>query len=167
MRSRPNPRLTLALCAALVPFALLAQERSAQPIPAELSQLFPVGREFRGVSIPSYTETTLKSVMKADLIVRIDETYLDLTNLRIYFYNAQVEAETTVFMERALYHLEKGELISQTPARIEQPRFTMTGNTMIFDTETQIARIIGEVRVEVPDAKAIAPAMPFGLPGRQ
>jgi len=137
------------------------------PLSAELTSLFPVGREFRGVSIPSYTETSLKSVLKADLITRIDETHLELTNLVIHLYNGSAEAETTIRMDLALYHIALGDLVSQTPAKIEQARFTMTGDTMIFNTETQISRLVGDVRVVVPDAKQMAPAMPFGLPGSQ
>ncbi|MEM9018468.1 MAG: LPS export ABC transporter periplasmic protein LptC, partial [Verrucomicrobiota bacterium] len=58
-----------------------------------------------------------------------------------------------------------GELTSKTPARIEQPKFVMTGDKMIFDTRTQVSRLIGNVRVVVPDASGFAAGAGFSLPG--
>ncbi|MEM7603590.1 MAG: hypothetical protein AAF357_19530, partial [Verrucomicrobiota bacterium] len=99
-------------------------------LPAELTKLFPIGREFKGVSIPSYDETRLKSVMHADTIIRVDDKFLDLTNLVIQVYNGAGEPETTISMDEAAYDLTIGVLTSKTPSEIKQPRFTMTGDKM-------------------------------------
>lgn len=134
-------------------------------LPSEITSLFPIGREFKGVALPSYEDERLKSVMNADSIVRIDEQYLDLENLIITIYNAADEPETTIQMDEALYDLVIGELTSKTPARIEQPRFTMTGEKMVFDTRSQVSRLVGNVRVIVPDAGDLAPDFGFPVPG--
>ncbi|MAS93672.1 MAG: hypothetical protein CMO55_10815 [Verrucomicrobiales bacterium] len=130
--------------------------------PPELTSMFPIGREFKGVAIPSYTEDVLKSVMNADSVTRINEQFLDLVNLRILIYNSEGEPETTIFMELAAYDLLAGELRSKTPSRIEQPRFTMTGDQLIFETQSQRTRLIGNVHVVIPDASEFTPLM--GLP---
>ncbi len=132
-------------------------------LPAELTANFPIGREFLGVSIPSYTNDTLKSVMTADSVVRVDEQYLDLVNLVVLVYNAKGEPETTISMDEASYDLVIGELASKTPSRIEQPRFVMTGDKMTFQSGSQIARLIGNVKLVVSDIEDLAPA--FGGPG--
>lgn len=141
----------------------LAGEVVKGALPAELTSSFPIGREFRGVSIPSYTNDALKSVMTADSVVRVDEQYLDLVNLIVHVYNAEGEPETTISMDEASYDLVIGELASKTPSRIEQPRFTMTGDKMTFESGSQFARMIGNVKLVVPDVGEIAPG--FGMPG--
>ncbi len=140
----------------------LAEEAVKGALPAELTASFPIGRVFKGVAIPSYTDDALKSVMTADSVIRVDEQYLDLVNLVVHVYNSQGEPETTISMDEASYDLVIGELASKTPSRIEQPRFTMTGDKMTFQADTQIARLIGNVKVIVPDAGDLAPG--FGVP---
>ncbi|MDF1825582.1 MAG: LPS export ABC transporter periplasmic protein LptC [Verrucomicrobiales bacterium] len=134
-----------------------------QALPAQLTALFPIGRPFKGVAIPSYDGTRLKSVMNADSIVRIDDQFLDLVNLVIQVYNGAGEPETTISMDEAAYDLTIGLLTSKTPAKIEQPRFTMTGDQMLFDSNTQVSELEGNVRVVVPNAGKMLPQ--FGLPG--
>lgn len=140
-----------------------AEEAVQRALPEELTKHFPIGREFKGVSIPSYEGDRLKSVMNADTVVRVDDQFLDLVNLVVHVYNGQGEPETTISMDEAAYDLIAGELASKTPSKIEQPRFTMTGEKMIYQTESQVARLVGNVRVIVPDASNMAPD--FGFPG--
>ena len=132
-------------------------------LPPELTERMPIGREFKGVAIPSYTGDKLKSVMTADTVVRVDERYLDLFNLIVKVYNSEGEADTTISMDEAAYDLVAGELTSKTPSKIQQPRFTMTGDKMIFLTDSRVARMVGNVRLLVPDAGKLAPDL--GLPG--
>jgi len=141
----------------------LAEEAVKGALPDELTANFPIGRVFKGVAIPSYTDDALKSVMTADSVIRVDEQYLDLVNLIVHVYNNAGEPETTISMDEASYDLVIGELASKTPSRIEQPRFTMTGDKMTFQADTQIARLIGNVKVVVPDVGELAPG--FGVPG--
>jgi lipopolysaccharide export system protein LptC len=84
-------------------------------------------------------------------------------NLVVHVYNSEGKPETTITMEEAAYDLVVGELASKTPSKIEQPRFTMTGDKMIYQTESQVARMVGNVVVIVPDAEGMAPD--FGFPG--
>jgi hypothetical protein len=141
----------------------LAEKAVKGAMPAELTENFPIGRTFKGVAIPSYTDDALKSVMTADSVVRVDEQYLDLVNLIVHVYNGKGEPETTISMDKASYDLVIGELASKTPSRIEQPRFTMTGDKMTFQSGSQIARLIGNVKLVVPDVGDLAPG--FGVPG--
>ena len=136
-------------------------------LPDELTTIFPVGRTFSGVAIPSYEEEKLQSVMRAATITRINERYIDLTELVITIYSGGEESQTTIFMEEAAYDLALGTLRSKTPARIEQEQFTMTGETMTFDTRAQVSRLVGNVKVIIPDASALAPTMGFPIPTTQ
>lgn len=133
-------------------------------LPEEMATIFPVGRTFTGVAIPSYEGDRLQSVMRARTITRVDERHLDLADLVITLLSGGEDGETTVFMEEAVYDLALGILTSKTPARIEQKQFTMTGETMTFDTRAQASRLVGTVKVIIPDASALAPTMGFPVP---
>ncbi|MBP6603945.1 MAG: LPS export ABC transporter periplasmic protein LptC [Verrucomicrobiales bacterium] len=135
----------------------------ATALPSGLTENFPIGRMFHGVMIPSYTDDVLKSVMRADSVVRVDETYLDLVNLTVQVYNAKGKPETTISMAEASYDLTLGELASKTPSRIEQPRFSMTGQKLIYQSASRIATMKGKVRLVVPDVGGLASGI--GLPG--
>ncbi|MDA8632654.1 LPS export ABC transporter periplasmic protein LptC [Verrucomicrobiales bacterium] len=140
-----------------------ARQAMGSALPAEITSAFPIGREFVDVSIPSYEEDTLKSVMTANSITRINDQYLELINLVISVYNAEGEVDTTIHMDEAAYDLTTQTLQSKTPARIEQPRFTMSGDTLTFDTKSQFSRLEGNVVVIIPDVGNAFPVlgMPF------
>ncbi|MEC5129347.1 LPS export ABC transporter periplasmic protein LptC [Verrucomicrobiales bacterium BCK34] len=134
-------------------------------LPPELTKLFPIGRVFKGVAIPSYTDDRLKSVMRAVTVVRVDEQYLDLTNLVISIYNDEGEPETYISMDEAVFDLVTQQLVSKTPSKIEQEKFTMTGDKMTFETQTRLSRMEGNVRVIIPDAKDFTSQMGLAVPG--
>ena len=122
-------------------------------IPREMTSLFPVGRVFTGVKIPSYEDDKLQSVLEADTITRINRTFLKLTDLVVKIYNAQGNLESTIRMKEARYHLLTRELESTTPARVEHEKFVMTGDKMTFDTVREVSTMKGNVRVVIPNAK--------------
>jgi len=134
-------------------------------LPPELTKLFPIGRVFKGVAIPSYTEDRLKSVMRAVTVVRVDEQFLNLTELVISVYNAEGEPETYISMAEATFDLVSQQLISKTPAKIEQEKFTMTGDEMIFEAQTKTSRMKGNVRVVIPDSKDFTSQMGIPISG--
>lgn len=142
-----------------------AEEGVRRALSSELTDYMPVGRAFEGVAIPSYSGEKLKSVMTADTVTRVDDRVLDLVNLVVKVYDEAGEHEATIAMDEAAYDLVADELTSKTPSSIEQTRFTMTGDTMIFQNQTQVARLVGNVRLVVPDASRFAPE--FGLPGEK
>lgn len=167
---RPGPFRSLFAAAIL----LLSVAAANEPVPAslmksmlppELTKLFPIGRVFKGVAIPSYTDDRLKSVMRAVTVVRVDEQFLDLTDLVISIYNDEGEPETYISMDEALFDLVSQQLISKTPAKIAQEKFTMTGDKMTFETQSRVSRMEGNVRVIIPDAKDFTSQMGIAVPG--
>ncbi len=167
---RPGPFRSLFAAGIL----LLSVAAANEPVPAslmksmlppELTKLFPIGRVFKGVAIPSYTDDRLKSVMRAVTVVRVDEQFLDLTDLVISIYNDEGEPETYISMDEALFDLVSQQLISKTPAKIAQEKFTMTGDKMTFETQSRVSRMEGNVRVIIPDAKDFTSQMGIAVPG--
>jgi Lipopolysaccharide-assembly, LptC-related len=122
-------------------------------IPPEMTDFFPVGRTFKGVKIPSYTDHVLKSVLEAETITRIDEAYLDITNLTIKSFNPAGEVDSTVKMDKAQYDLKSRQLTSKTEATVKHEKFVMTGDQMGYDTERDVSTMKGRVKVVVPNAR--------------
>ena len=135
-------------------FTGIALNSKAAPgvIPKDVAALFPMGRVFTGVKIPSYSDDNLKSVLEADTITRLNRAFLNLTNVVIKVYDNDGEVESTVKMKEARYDLARQELKSTTPARIDHEKFIMTGDQIGFDTKNDITRLRGNVRVVVPKA---------------
>jgi|GEM_PF-3255592 len=129
-----------------------AQTTMKKALPPEMAELFPVGRVFKGVAIPTYNEDALESVLNSAIVRRKSEDYLDFTNLVIHFYNSAGEAETAIQMDKAVYHLGDGLLTSQTPAHIEQDRFSLRGGQLLFETDTHLARLKDGVHMNIFDA---------------
>ncbi len=136
----------------------LAAKRMKQALPPQLKEMFPVGRVFKGVVVPSYKGDAVESVMTATTVKRINQRFLLLTDLVIDFYSNGAK-DTSIEMDRARYDLITGILASQTPANIEQEQFTMTGNQLVFETETRKSRVVGNVRVLIPDSGGLAGRM--------
>ncbi len=125
-----------------------AQTVMQKALPPELAQLFPIGRIFKGVVIPSYgDDSAIESVMNSAIVTRVSKDYIDFTDLVIFFYNSGEEPETSIQMDQAQYNLESGILTSRTPAKIEQKQFTMRGDKMTFEAESRLAELIGNVRM--------------------
>jgi len=122
-------------------------------IPPEMTQFFPVGRTFTGVKIPSYSDNVLKSVLEAETVTRIDETYLDITNLTIKSFSAAGKVDSTVKMDKAQYNLTSREMVSKTEAIVNHEKFVMTGDQMGYDTERDVSTMKGRVKVVVHNAK--------------
>lgn len=134
-------------------------------IPTEMATLFPIGRTFTGVKIPSYTDDVLKTILEAETITRVNRTYLDLTNLVIKVYNPDGEIESTVMMDEAQYHLTTGQLLSKTPAKVNHEKFVMTGDEMGYDTSRGVSTLTGNVRVVIPKAREFTGNFGMDAPG--
>lgn len=127
----------------LDPEAQLAAERAAR-----MNQLVPIGRVFRGVKIPNYSGDTLGSVVNADFMRRADDEHLEMEMLEIVNYNKGVP-DSRILTDRAIYDIEAKTLRSTTPAKIVQEQFEMTGDRMIFDSNTRIGHMSGRVKTRI------------------
>ncbi len=116
-----------------------------------LAALFPIGRVFEGVKIPSYSGDTLSSVVHADFMRRADDEHLEMEMLEIVIYTAG-EPDSRILTDRAIYDMDSGTLRSTTPARIMQKQFEMRGDRMLFDSETRIGHLSGNVKTRIHQA---------------
>ena len=121
------------------------EEQVASGAPPALGNLFPVGREFRGVKIPSYSGDILNSVVLAQTMVRVDDEHLEMRDLEItLFGRTSEEKDTVITTDVGVYDLKSETLTSRSKAFIERDgEFTMEGDRMIFNGRTQEGRLVG------------------------
>jgi len=126
-----------------------------------IGKILPKGRILRGVKLPSYSGDRLSSLMTAITMKRLDETHLDMEELRIIMYAKPGEKNTLISTERGIYDLEKEEITSETRTRVEQEGiFDLEGDLMVFDANTQKGKMTGNVKMLL--YKADKQLMPSG-----
>lgn len=163
-----NHLIQMAALTALVAGAIATPSHSApRAISQEMESLFPIGRTFRGVKIPSYSDNNLQMVLEAEEITRVDAIYLDLNNVLIKTYSSDGSVETRIVMKEARYHMVTGKLFSKTPAEVKHEKFTMTGEQMSFDTVEEMSTMEGDVRVVIPKATEFTGGFGIPDPGNQ
>ncbi|MCB1078756.1 MAG: LPS export ABC transporter periplasmic protein LptC, partial [Verrucomicrobiae bacterium] len=121
-------------------------------IPPELASLFPIGRVFQGVRIPSYSGDSLGSVIHSQFMKRADDEHLEMEMLEIVIYNAG-EPDTRILTDRAIFDTVAKTLRSTTPAKIVQSQFEMNGDRLIFDTNSRTGHLSGNVKTVIHDAE--------------
>ena len=123
---------------------------SAGREPPAIGALFPIGREFSGVKIPSYSGDILNSVVTADTMVRVDEEHMQMNALVITLFGGPDEDDTLITTERGVYDLKSESLTSRSKAYITRKgQFDMVGDRMIFNGATQEGRLIGNVQMKI------------------
>jgi len=118
--------------------------------PPAIGALFPIGREFSGVKIPSYSGDILNSVVTADTMVRVDEEHMQMNALVITLFGGAEEDDTLITTERGVYDLKSESLTSRSKAYITRKgQFDMVGDRMIFNGASQEGRLIGNVQMKI------------------
>lgn len=126
---------------------------AAGGIPPEMSALFPIGRVFEGVRIPSYSGDALGSVIHSQFMKRSDAEHLELEMLEIVVYTAG-EPDTRILTDRAVFDTVAKTLRSTTPARILQKQFEMNGDRLIFDANARTGHLSGNVKTRIHDVES-------------
>jgi hypothetical protein len=120
-------------------------------IPPGMAELFPVGRVFEGVRIPSYSGDGLSSVIHSQYMKRSDDEHLEMEMLEIVIYNAGV-ADTRILTDRAIFDTVAKTLRSTTAAKIVQEQVEMRGDRLLFDSVSRTGHLSGNVKTLIFNA---------------
>jgi hypothetical protein len=120
-------------------------------IPPGMAEMFPVGRVFEGVRIPSYSGDGLSSVIHSQYMKRSDDEHLEMEMLEIVIYNAGV-ADTRILTDRAIFDTVAKTLRSTTAAKIVQEQVEMRGDRLLFDSVSRTGHLSGNVKTLIFNA---------------
>lgn len=109
----------------------------------------PIGPPIKGLKIPHYDEEgNLKFLFNAEVARKVDETHIEMENLKIDAY-ADDGKKFYVEMPAAVFNLETRILTGDQKVRIEREDFEILGDTGEFHTKTRFAKIIGKVKMTI------------------
>lgn len=135
--------------------------------PVDVGALFPIGRSFVGVKIPSYGSNKLSSIVTGDQMNRTNETDLEIDQLKIVMFNAEEKEEMILETDRGIYHLDRDILTSDSETIITGITFDMRSDSMIFDVRSEKGEMNGNVHMWIYDTSQLAgnkPAEPEATP---
>ena len=122
-----------------------------------LSSILPQGKVHKGITYPMFDATTgkLSTVLLPREIMRRDEEYLDIKDMLIELYNTTGEIDYTINLLTALYYMPTKLLSSNERTLIKGKSFTLEGDTMIYDTNKNVCRLTGDIRMVITNPSAI------------
>ncbi len=121
--------------------------------------MIPLGRESKGVRIPSFDEGKPASLITADSLVRVDDNRVFAEKMTIKMFAEQAEQDVRVDLKTATYNMDHQILSSTDRSRVSRSDFELEGNGMVFDTKTSQGKMVGEVRMTIYDMKELAKNM--------
>jgi hypothetical protein len=104
----------------------------------QIGKLLPLNKPNLRVKIPGFDEGGgLASMIEAEKLTRIDDSNLKLEDATIQL----LPQELTIKLRSALYNTDAAILSSNQKTTVSSKQFTMTGDTMDFDTRTGKGRM--------------------------
>jgi hypothetical protein len=109
----------------------------------QLGKLLPLNKPNLRVKIPGFEKGQLASMVEAEKLTRIDDANLRLEDATIKL----VPQALLIRLRTALYNTEGAVLSSSDTTTVSSKEFTMTGESMDFDTRTGKGRMVGKTRM--------------------
>ena len=136
------------------------QEEEEQGL--QIGKLLPLNKPNLRVKIPSFDKGELASMVEAEKLTRIDDVNLKLEDATIQM----IPQELTIKLRSALYNTDAAILSSNAQTTFSSKEFTMTGESMDFDTRTGKGRMEGKTRMIIHNVSAMSgskkPSQPAG-----
>ena len=103
----------------------------------DIGKLLPLNKPNLKVKIPGFDKGELASMVEAEKLTRIDDVNLEMEDAIIQM----IPQELTIKLRSGLYNTEGAILSSNDKSTISSKDFTITGDTLDFDTKTGKGRM--------------------------
>lgn len=142
MFRRSPMALLLLLAAPLLPGQVADRTASKDEFPA--LQLLPPGSKVHGISLPRYQEHRVTAHIIADLLEVRTRQLVKMTAIHTVLYSENGET-THLNLADADYDFSTSVMTTDSPASVNNPRFSARGSAVIFNTATQQGVLKGPV----------------------
>lgn len=124
--------------------------------------LFPLGKPWYEVRLPRFdAENQLQWILRSEVVTRNEPGRLDLDGVILAFVDGEGYLTHKIKTAKAVYDAEQNSVKSRARADIEHEKFDMSGDVMEYDTQTQQAKLIGNVEMVIFDTgDEVVPALP-------
>ena len=112
----------------------------------------PIGHEAKGLVLPDFDpEGHLRGKFEAGTAHRIDQEHIAFQQLKITTYTPQSEPDLQIDMNTSVLDLKTRILTSQERTTIRRSDFNITGDSVLFDTNSKTGRLVGNVKMVITD----------------
>tara|TARA_R110002096_G_scaffold403766_4_gene601390 strand:+ start:30076 stop:30678 length:603 start_codon:yes stop_codon:yes gene_type:complete len=134
---------------------------SGGAIADEAFDLFPVGKPWESVRVPSFDENDiLTSILHTKVLTRESKELLHMLGLTVVMFQKNGDMSLRLITERGVYDVNEEKLKSREKTFIQHPQFDMHGDKMIFDTRHQNGKLNGNVEMVIYDMERAAMPIP-------
>ena len=109
-----------------------------------------IGHGAEEIRIPIHSPEGLDQVVfEAEIAFRVDKQTLRLSSLHMDVFDDHGNPEMTIDAPLSHFDLKTLILTSDEPIRIRRPEVEVTGDKLVFDTQTRRGKLTGQVRVRL------------------
>jgi hypothetical protein len=111
-----------------------------------------VGHEAKGLVLPDFDiDGHLRAKFEAGKARRIDEEHIGFQSLKITTYTLENTPDLMIEMSDSVLDLKTRVLASKERTTIKRADFDIAGDSVEFDTNTRMGRLIGNVKMVITD----------------
>jgi hypothetical protein len=119
----------------------------ASPTPPRFNIPIPVDHNAKSVDLPFFDNGKLQMYFVIRKAFRVDINHLDMFHPFLQTYDEKETPDVAIYMTRGLLDLNTRVITSQVPVTLRRSDFEITGQKMVFNTQTHIGRLSGHVRM--------------------
>ncbi len=120
------------------------------------ARMLPLNKPNLDVRIPQFKDGALESVIEAGEMTRVGDEDIAIKSMAIKLMDRGEEA-TRIDLEEASYNLTDKLVSSDRRAVVRQEGFTLSGDSLEFDTTAQRGKMVGRVHMRIHNAASFAP----------
>src|ERR1700730_9164341 len=126
------------------PSATAPGEQSLTNIP------LPIGHEAKGLVLPDFDlQGHLRGRFEAKSAKRLDEVHIGFHTLKITTYTPENKSDLTIELSESILNMKTRILTSNERTFIKRADFNSAGDSVEFDTNTRIGRMVGHVKMVI------------------
>jgi lipopolysaccharide assembly outer membrane protein LptD (OstA) len=110
----------------------------------------PIGHEAKGLVLPDFDlQGHLRGRFEAESAKRLDEVHIGFHTLKITTYTPESKPDLTIELSESILNLKTRILTSNERTFIKRADFNIAGDSVEFDTNTRIGRMVGHVKMVI------------------
>lgn len=140
---------------------------SASPTPKapRFDVPIPVSHDAQVVNLPYFdVHGKLQMYFYIKKAVRVDTNHLAMEKAYMQTYDEKGVPDANVFMTRSMLDLDTRIVTSDVPVIVRRSDFAITGQKMIFNTQTRVGRMTGHVQMVIYNRQDMSQSSPSPSP---
>ena len=118
----------------------------------------PIGHEAKGLVLPDFDlEGRLRGKFVAGTARRIDEERVGFQDLKITTFTPENQPDLEIDLRTSVLDLKTRILSSQERTTVKRADFSITGDSVQFDTSKRTGRLLGNVKMVISNQSQLTP----------